>query len=176
MQYTHSFDDIDFLIRTSTPKQIAEKYGLSPDEVTVVAIANLMDNPPALADYLAALVPQIEEEVAEAPAEAPEEFEAQRVDFGYEVAARGRFVFIRPCSTDHPARIVFPKSHQSDQDIGFIHASQIADLPQGTLVCFDRFAAIGAAFDVIDDSGEPCFVVQVDEAAVSGVLKRKELD
>lgn len=168
-QYTHHFEDIDFLVRTSTPEQIAEKFGAD-----VSAVRELLSNPAALAEYLAALaVPDV---FTQTPDAAPVVFLTQRVDFGYAVTPRGKYVFIRPLPSDHPARIVFPKSHQSDQEIGFIHASVVDDLPAGALVVFDRFSAIGAAFDVIDDSGEPCFVLQVDEAAVSGILQRKELN
>lgn len=174
MQYTHSFDDIDFLIRTSTPEQIADKYGI-PESLGT--IAGLMHDSKALAEYLFSRAPQIEEQV-EAQEQAPEVvFETQRVDYGYETEPRGKYVFIRPVPQDHPARIVFPKSHQSDQEIGFIHAihESVSDLKKGFLVVYDRFAAIGAAFDVIDESGEPCFVVQVDEAAISAVLHRRNL-
>lgn len=172
MQYTHSFNDIEFLVRTSTDQQIADKFGV---DVAVVGNFTRDGDSAGLSAYLESLATQTEEE---APAsQAPEVvFETRRVDFGYEVTPRGKFVFIRPVQSEHPARIVFPKSHQSDQEIGFIHASVIADLPVGALVVYDRFSAIGAAFDVVDDSGEPCYVVQVDEAAVSGILQRRELN
>lgn len=175
MQYTHSFDDIEFLVRTSTAAQIAAKYGVP--ELTA-EIAQLMDDPDSLAVYLAKNTPQpaAPEQVQ---AETPDVvFETQRVDYGYETTPRGKYVFIRPCPTDHPARVVFPKSHQSDQEVGFIHAvhASVPDLKVGNLVVYDRFAAIGAAFDVVDDSGVPCFVVQVDEAAISAVLNRRDLN
>jgi hypothetical protein len=172
-QYTHSFDDIDFLIRTCTPEQIAEKFGVSPHHVRP-----LMDDPKALASFLAdAVISDPEPETV--AVEAPQVFEQIRVDYGYQTTPRGKYVFIRPCPPEHPARIVFPKSHQSDQEIGFIHAvhtESVPDLQKGLLVVYDRFAAIGAAFDVVDESGEPCFVVQIDQAAISAVLQRRDLN
>lgn len=175
MQYTHSYDDIEFLIRTSTPEQIAVKFGLQD---SVEKIASLIADPDGLAQFLLSSIP-VPEEQTDAPVGIPEVvFETRRVDYGYLTQPRGKYVFIRPVPQDHPARIVFPKSHQSDQEVGFIHAvnsESVPDLHAGDLVVFDRFCAIGAAFDVVDESGEPCFVLQVDEVAVSAVLHRREL-
>ena len=174
-QYTHSYDDVEFLVRTCTPEQIAEKYDALQH---VASIAELMNDPAALTEFLASVTPIIEQ--PEQPkTEVPEVvFEQHKVDYGYITHPRGKYVFIRPVPQDHPARIVFPKSHQSDQEIGFIHAvhDTVPDLKLGNLVVYDRFAAIGAAFDVVDESGEPCFVVQVDEAAISAVLQRRDLN
>lgn len=172
-QYTHSFDDIDFLVRTCTPEQIAQTFSVDADKVRA-----LMSDPKALAEYLAASVETFDVEVLPIE-EVPQVFEQIRVDYGYETFPRGKYVFIRPCPAEHPARIVFPKSHQSDQEIGFIHAVDngfVSDLKKGFLVVYDRFSAIGAAFDVVDDSGEPCYVVQVDQAAVSAILQRRDLN
>jgi hypothetical protein len=85
------------------------------------------------------------------------------------------YVFIRSAPKDHPVRDIFPKSEHSDQDVGWIHASVVGDLPQGTLVSYDMFSAIGGGMQVVDDTGESVYVMMVDEAAISAILEEKKV-
>jgi hypothetical protein len=117
---------------------------------------------------------QANEVVVEIP-EVKIEFVQERHDRGYKVKPRHNYVFIRSAPKDHPVRDIFPKSEHSDQDVGWIHASVVGDLPQGTLVSYDMFSAIGGGMQVVDDTGESVYVMMVDEAAISAILEEKKV-
>src|SRR5208337_57001 len=97
------------------------------------------------------------------------EFKAETVQHKYAALPRHKYVFIRLAPKEHPVRDIFPRSEAQEQEVGWIHASVVPDLPAGTLVSFDQFSAVGNGMRVVDDGGVVISVVMIDEAAISSI-------
>lgn len=163
------YDSIEFEFKTSTPAQIAAKYGV-PVEVAAT--------PESLREHLLAAQDAFDKEIQEKYGSienvrvTPLEFVERRSEYGYKITPRGSYVYIRPAPLGHAARSIFPTTEVTDQEIGWIHASLVPDLVEGALVSYDKFSAIGGGMNVVDESGDPVFVVMIDQQAVTSLLER----
>ena len=95
---------------------------------------------------------------------------------GYEVTARLSNVFIRPLPKDHVGRLITPAAYDSNSDMGFVHTvgPNVTDIKPGSLVLFDRFAEVGAHYNLVVE-GELTELVMVREEFILAVLERVEL-
>ena len=95
---------------------------------------------------------------------------------GYEVFPRDNNVFIRPLPKEHPGRLITPPAYESNSDMGFVHTfgEKVTDLEEGDLVLYDKFAEVGAHYNLVVD-GELTELVMVREEFILAVLERVEL-
>ena len=183
---THALSEIAFAIQTgATDHDLETRFNLTPDEVRLALEFYTAGNDlelVKLAQVKKILAPAT---IAEAPDAAQNEIAAAPVlppppppTHGYVVESLGKNVFIRPLPKDHPGRLITPPAYQTDSDMGFIHKCGSAvspELREGQLVLFDKFAEVGAHYDLVVDGGEIVQLVMVREEFILAKLKRVEL-
>ena len=179
---THAASEIGFAIQTGADSNdLAEMFNLTVDESTLAFELYAQGNDlelVKLAQSKKILVPaSIAPEPSNIGTKADSVPEPPSPAHGYSVTALGKNVFIRPLPKDHPGRLVTPPAYQTDSDIGFVHtAGQNVStyIKRGQLVLFDKFADVGAHYDLVVD-GEIVPLVMVREEFILGILKRVKL-
>jgi len=177
MQYVQSFNDFDFAVKMGVPvEELTEKFNLTLDELDQALAFYHDGNNLDLEKLLGSKAVAAEEVEAEAPV-AFEISEPEKPDFGYLAVPRHSFIFVKPLPKEHKGRLMIPKAYESDSDMGFVESvgKDVADVKVGDLVLFDKYAEVGARFNLINREGELVDLIQMMEVNVTAILTRIKL-
>lgn len=117
--------------------------------------------------------------------------EPEKKEYGYKVTPLGNQVFIKPIPKEHPGRLIIPSAYEPSSDLGFLHAvgpdvktphpgwdsktrtlKAAPGLTPGALVMYDKYAAAGNEFELLDEDGQFVKMVRVQSEFVFAVLTR----
>ena len=99
-------------------------------------------------------------------------------EVGYRGKPFGDNVMIQRVEREHTSNLILPDSLKSKSDLGYVVAigNRVENVKEGQLCCFDRFAAHGSEFELIDESGIKRQYLLLREYDIMIQLERVKLD
>lgn len=170
--YVQHFSEFDFDMKMgAAATTLMSKYNLTPDEVIQAVKFYGEGDEFQLEKLLGSKAQQIEDDALLPPVVVEE---APKPEEGYEATPRHSFMFVKPLPPEHKGRLITPKAYESTTDQGFVHAvgPDVRDVTPGMLVMFDKYAEVGARFELVDEDGDVVSMIQMREDNVTAILKK----